>query len=246
MGADWRKMLRNTEEYLVRAGLNSDLTLPLMSITSGRRLRRALDRFFRDTAIEDLGLSFFCTSCSLTTRELIVHRDGPMQKCVRASNSLPGILPPVAHEGHVLIDGGVLNNQPGDLMREFCGGQVIVSNVSPRTELRMDTEQAEMPSPWRVLWSRMNPFATSIRVPGISETMMRTLLVASDRKSREVEHVADFYLRPALSQFRLDDWSKIHEIVEAGYKCAKREIAVWQAAGKLPSESNGPSTAASS
>ena len=36
---------------------------------------------------------------------------------LRASVALPGILPPVTHHGHLLVDGGVMNNLPVDVMR---------------------------------------------------------------------------------------------------------------------------------
>ncbi|MBI1786916.1 MAG: cyclic nucleotide-binding domain-containing protein [Acidobacteria bacterium] len=233
MGCDWRTMIRINETGLVRGGLNTDLTLPLVSITSGRKLRRALRKFFEEAAVEDLWLNYFCVSCNLTTSELIVHRSGLLWECVNASNALPGILPPVLRDGHVLVDGGILNNQPGDILKDLCGGPVIVCNVSPRTELNVDASFAEMPSPWRVLWSQVNPFGSRIRVPSIPVTLMRTLLVASERKSREVERAADYYLRPPLDQYRLDDWPKIEEIVEVGYQYTKREIQAWQAAGGL-------------
>ena len=235
MGWDWPTMIRSNKRLLADKRLNTDLALPLFSLSSGRRFRSALKTFFGEIEIEDLWLSYFCTSCNLSSSQLVVHRRGRLWWSVNASNAIPGLLPPVLHGGQLLIDGGVLNNHPGDLLKEVCGGPVIVSMVSPRKDLAMDESFTEMPSAWRVLRSRLNPFEKTIRVPGIPATMMRTMWVASERKSREVEQDAEFCLHPPVDRFRLDDRSKIEEIAEVGYEYTRREIRTWKENNRLPS-----------
>jgi NTE family protein/lysophospholipid hydrolase len=234
MGWDWPTMIRSNKRLLADKRLNTDLALPLFSLSSGRRFRSALQTFFGEIEIEDLWLSYFCTSCNLSSGQLVVHRRGRLWWSVSASNAIPGLLPPVLLGGQLLIDGGVLNNQPGDLLKEVCGGPVIVSMVSPRKDLTMDESFTEMPSAWRVLRSRLNPFEKTIRVPGIPATMMRTMCVASERKSREVEQEADFFLHPPVDRFRADDRSKIEEIAEVGYEYTRQEIRTWKENDRLP------------
>ena len=234
MGCEWQKMIGMNRRMMAESGVRSDFTLPIISLSSGRKFRQALRTFFGDTEIEDLWLNFFCTSCDLSTSEIVKHRSGPLWSCVNASNAIPGILPPALSGGHVLVDGGVLNNQPGDLLKEMCGGPVIVSSVSPRKEVTMNEAYTEMPSPWRVLRSRLNPFEATIKVPGIPATMIRAMMVASNQKSREVEMDADFYLRPPIDRFRLDDMARVEEIAEEGYQYTKNEIRTWKEQNRLP------------
>jgi NTE family protein len=230
MGRQWEDLIRLAKREINRK-MTSDVTLPIVALSSGRKFRRVLDTFFGTTAIEDLGIHFFCTSCNLSTSEIVIHRTGSLANAVHASNAIPVVLPPVLSGGQMLIDGGVLNNQPGDILKKLCGGQVIVINVSPRREVTVDSSLAEMPSAWRILRSRINPFEAAIKVPGISVTMMRTLMVASERKSREVERMADFYLRPPIDRFRLDDFTRVEEIAEAGYEYTRQQISIWKANG---------------
>jgi len=158
--------------------------------------------------------------------------------CVSASNGIPGLLPPVLDGGQLLIDGGVLNNHPGYVLKEACGGPVIVSRVSPRKDLTMDRSFSEMPSAWRVLRSRLNPFEKAITVPGIAATMMRTMWVASERKSREVEQEAEFCLHPPVDQFGPEEREKIEEIAEIGYQYTRQEIRTWKETNRLPGHLN--------
>jgi predicted acylesterase/phospholipase RssA len=53
-------------------------------------------------------------------------------------------------------------------------------------------------------------------------------MVASDRKSREVERISDYYLRPPVEKFRVDDYERIEEIANAGYEYAREEIRSWK------------------
>lgn len=53
--------------------------------------------------------------------ETVIHRSGLLWKAVRTSFSLPGVLPPVAENGNLLVDGCVLNNLPGDIMKNLYG-----------------------------------------------------------------------------------------------------------------------------
>ena len=85
-----------------------------------------------------------------------------------------------------------------------------------------------------MLRSRLNPFDNTIRVPGIPATVMRTMWVASERKSREVEQDAEFCLHPPVERFRLDERSRIEEIAEVGYEYTKEEIRTWKAKNRLP------------
>jgi len=216
-----------------KRNLSSDMTIPVVALTSGRRLRRALRSVFGETKIEDLGLNYFCTCCNLSKGEMMIHRTGSVADALYASSAIPGILPPHSLAGELLIDGGILNNQPGDVLKKLCGGSIIVCNVSPRREATVDPGLSEMPSAWRILRSRWNPLERKIKVPMISETIMRSMMIASERKSREVEQMADFYLRPPVEDFGLNDFSRIQDLAEVGFKHTADQIRLWKEKGRL-------------
>ena len=62
------------------------------------------DRYCGDVEIEDLWRNFYCISSNLTKAEAMIHQAGKLRKYVRASISLPGILPPVIDEEGLLVD----------------------------------------------------------------------------------------------------------------------------------------------
>ncbi|PIO60199.1 phospholipase, patatin family [Teladorsagia circumcincta] len=101
----WRKVL--------------DLTYAHSAMFTGAQLNKSLQDLFEDQEIENLWIPYFCISTDITTSELRVHRSGPLWAYCRASMSLAGYLPPMCdpQDGHLLLDGGYVNNLPADVMR---------------------------------------------------------------------------------------------------------------------------------
>ena len=184
----------------------------------GRKLDRMGKVAFGDSYIEDLWLNFFCVSSNLSRSEAKVHRRGLVRDSVRASSSIPGVIAPVFIEGEVYVDGGVINNLPGDILRRHCGC-VIVVEVSPNLDLNVDTN--EVPSPWKILWSRIIPFRKRIEAPSILDIMFSTVLTGSFMAAKSVKSRADLSLTPPLKEIGFLDFKKMREAAEIGYNYTK-------------------------
>lgn len=218
------------ERFFVRQGRLFDFTLPVVSLTAGRRIRKRLEEFFGETRIEDFWINFFCVSSNLTRAEVMIHRRGLACRQIRASISLPGVLPPVVQDGDLLIDGGVMNNLPVDVMRRSCkGGTVLALDVSPKVDLAMKSSYGDELSGWRVLARRLNPFGESMEVPGIASVLMRTTVLASSSMQNRIAREADFRICPPLEEFGLLDFKSFARIEDIGYRHAREQLEKWLA-----------------
>jgi NTE family protein len=192
----------------------------------GRRYIRMLETLFGDLSIEDALLPYFCVSTNLTRGDSVVHSTGRFRKWVAASIAVPGLGPPVFRGREILVDGGVLNALPVDVMRSFGRGSVLASNVSPPEKLWLDREYRDFPSPWRVLLSRLNPFGRPIRVPSITGILMSA--ASLPRVGHGVgEQTADLVFEPPVAGHKLLDWHCLDQLVEIGYRSAVQTIARW-------------------
>ncbi len=200
-------------------------TLPLISLTSSKRVNALLKMGIGEIQIEDLWTNFFCVSSNLTTSEMVIHRQGHLRNALKASGAAPGILEPVKTGHDLLVDGGILNNLPGDIMREFCS-TVIVVDVSGKQDLTLDYDT--VPSPWELLWSRIWPFKQAIQTPSILDILMASTLLSSTQKTNKVKADADLYLRPPVDSFGLFEVTALEELVELGYQYGKAELEKWQ------------------
>jgi len=73
----------------------NDYTLPAFSLIRGRKTRGMLAQRFGDVRIEQLPRRFYCVSCDLIGREIVLHRSGLLRDALYASIAIPGVYPPV-------------------------------------------------------------------------------------------------------------------------------------------------------
>jgi predicted acylesterase/phospholipase RssA len=221
-------------KVLVEGPSALDLTFPAVALASGARITRSLQEFFGDVHIDDLWLDYFCVSCNLTQGEVVVHRDGPLWRALRASFAIPGIFPPMREGNDLLVDGGVLDNLPVEEMRRtHDGAYVIAVDVSNKRDLVAgDLPAGGIVSGWRALFERVNPWHPKGNSVGIAKILMR-LTELSSAFGSEAE-LADFVLRPPIQAFGAMDFRAFDRIVEAGRRDAPIRLAEWLASDDAP------------
>lgn len=207
-----------------------DWTLPIVSLTTGGKISAALQDTFNDIQIEDLWLNFFCISSNLTRAKVMVHERGLLWKFLRASCALPGIIPPILYKSDLLLDGGLLNNLPIDVMTSRCkGGAVIAIDVSPKIELETNVQFGDNISGWNALWQRINPLTKSKNTPHILTLLMQATVLSSrySRAATISQNQSNLYINPPLDKFKIMDFDSIDLIIDIGYQSAKEKIENW-------------------
>jgi NTE family protein len=212
------ELTARVREAFVEQNPLSDLTLPLIAMFRGKKASAMLRRHFGDVCIEELPKPFFCVSSDLTTGRIHVHRSRTLWRALRASTALPGILPPVTYHGHLLVDGGVMNNLPVDVMAEQARGPIIACDVTGEIDLRVtDSRYGERPF-WRLVWQRMRG------TPSIVSILMRSGTVGSEAQRRVVREQADFLFEPPMPTIGIRDWNSLDQAIAAGYAHARQRI----------------------
>lgn len=204
-----------------------DRTFPYTAVMASRKLTNAMHEIFGDATIEDLWRPFFCVSTNLSTATPVIHDRGPLWRAVRASISLPGIFSPILNDNNeLLVDGGVMNNFPVDLMAaRDTFGLIIGSNVSPHREKPYPHTFGESVSGWQVLRSRLNPFGQTIQVPSLVGTMLRTVEVNSLYRRKLAEKFVDLLIEPNVSEYRFLDFDSFQEMIRRGYEAGREALA---------------------
>lgn len=111
-----------------------NFTFPVVGMFSGKDITRALQDLCGNLSIEDLPMYFFCTSCNISTSCVSIHSSGNLFEKVRASVSVPALMPPMIMDGDPHVDGSVLNDLPVNTMKNALGddstSKVIASYVA--------------------------------------------------------------------------------------------------------------------
>lgn len=200
-----------------------DYTLPIMSLVRGEHLDRVLQAHL-PMDIEDLWLPFFAVSSNLSTGQIHIHDTGPLWQAIRASISLPAILPPSLQNGQLLIDGGVLNNLPVDVMRERVQGPIIAVDLTVGSD---GVEHLSIPGALDYLKNRLMPGRPTAEAPTVSRVILQITTMASRREIRNSRKLADLYLNPPLGNYDFLDWGSMREIANIGYHYAQPRIEEW-------------------
>uniref|UniRef100_A0A671UM91 lysophospholipase n=1 Tax=Sparus aurata TaxID=8175 RepID=A0A671UM91_SPAAU len=214
-----------------------DLTYPITSMFSGASFNSGISSVFKDKQIEDLWLPYFNITTDITASSMRAHTDGSLWRYVRASMSLSGYLPPLCDpkDGHLLMDGGYINNLPADVARSMGAKVVIAIDVGSRDETNL-TNYGDSLNGWWLLWKRFNPLAEKVKVLNMAEIQTRLAYVCC---VRQLELVRDSeyceYIRPPIDHYGTLEFGKFDEIAEVGYQHGKTLFDVWQRSGVVDS-----------
>jgi len=216
------------EEYLEKYAFRNQFTLPLASIMTGKRVSELCHALAGDINIEDLWMRYFCVSSNVADGKICLHDQGPLWFAVRASLSIPGIFPPVYdEEGNMLVDGGMMNNMPIDILRKkmFQGQILAIKCCSYFKPLQKKKIEQTWFSGWKLLLQHLNPFAKSaIEYDPIYKVIMESLNIASIDHEKFVQKQADYLLQFDTSQFNLLHYRHRKAIIEIGYRSTMEQL----------------------
>jgi predicted acylesterase/phospholipase RssA len=183
-----------------------DWTLPTHSLAKGRRMQHALARTFGDAVFEGLPRQLHSVSTDLVTRTRQVHRRGSVVDAVKASAHLPVLLPPIPwDDGRLLVDGGVLDNLPVDLLTERDEGPVVAVNISMG---------GGGGSGGRSRTGRP-------RVPALGETLLRTMMIGSGGAVAAARDRGAWVVTPPTLGVGLLEFHQLDRMIGAGRAAAR-------------------------
>jgi Predicted esterase of the alpha-beta hydrolase superfamily len=196
--------IEEIEEFVLRTPSYRlvDIGIRKRGIFAGNKIYAMLIRFLGnkglgDIVIENLAIPFRAVSVDLMKGDVFVFDEGSLVLAIRATTSVPGIFSPVRHRGKVLVDGGVLNNLPADLLRQEMDVVIAV-------DVEREHEEQEPRNLFEVVYR--------------SFTIMTTVQRRANLK------YADVVFRPEVGHFFAFDIGRIRECIEAGEREAQNKI----------------------
>ena len=182
------------------------LSLPL-GLSKGQNALNLLTEVFSPVEhISDfskLPIPFYCVATDIEKGKEVVLEKGSIPLAIRASASFPTLLNPIDKDGKLLVDGGVVNNFPVDIMKEKDVDIIIGVNVEGELSKKEDL--------------------TSIK--SVLEQIINFQMYA--KSTSQIEKV-NVYLRPNVNDYTVTSFDKIDEIIAQGNKEAASFSAVFK------------------
>jgi NTE family protein len=203
----------------VRSDPLSDLAFPIIAMTRAGKVARLLQDAYGEIDIADMPLPFFAVSSNLTSGRIEVHRRGLLRRAMRASISIPGVMPPVVIDGQVLVDGAVIKNFPTDVMRQLNAGPIVGVDMSQMRGVDPAT-LANPPSWWRWIVS-----GAWKKGPPIVSVLMRSATITTDADMESSRAEADLLILPVPEGSDIRDWKVYDPVVAAGHAAAAAALS---------------------
>ncbi|MGH7127188.1 MAG: patatin-like phospholipase family protein, partial [Planctomycetaceae bacterium] len=170
------------------------------SLLPGALLQDVVDALLPDADIADAAVPLSIVAVDLRSGHKIVLERGPLRLAVRASSSLPGIFPPVEHEGMLLCDIGVFDSLPVIVAQSYPADVVIGVDVSSGIKRLSRCETA---------------LDVLMRMDEIGEAMFR----------KHVPRFADLIIRPDVGSTEWFDFTTPAKMIESGRTAARLALA---------------------
>ncbi len=208
-----------SEKYAVTLPIKEgSIGLPL-GLSKGQNVLNFLTELFAPVdEVQDfskLPIPFYCVATNIETGKEVVLEKGSLPLAVRASAAFPSLLNPVEIDGKLLVDGGVVNNFPVDVMRRKKMDLII--GVSVQGQL---LEREELSS--------------------IASLLMQIVNFQMYEKSDDQISLLNFYIKPDIVEYSVISFDKKEEIIERGKKAAKPFKVVFDSIAKLQKNKKKP------
>lgn len=215
----------------------ADFTYPVTSWTTGHAFNRGIWKCFSDTQIQDFWLSYYCNTTNITFSRMEMHQAGYAWRYIRASMSLSGFLPPLCDNGHMLVDGGYMDNLPVEFMKSLGANTIFAVDVGSDDDTTLHNYGDSL-SGWLVLLNRWNPFSNVYRnIPNLADLQSRLAYVSSVKQLEAAKATPGqfFYFKPPVQDFGTLEFGRFLEICEVGYEYGKEMLEKWTKEGRLDS-----------
>jgi len=187
-------------------------------LIGGRGVTRHLEQYLPRN-FEDLKIPVAVTSVDVQRGKLVVLRSGDLPRALRATSALAGLFAPETHEGRILVDGGILNGLPVDVIRTLTQAPVVAVDTSSPADREIAFSDE------RTAWEKVrHPIFGR---PLIFEMLMKAIEIpqAPLTSIRLSLNPPEVLIRPALDpNLKLEDYKRLEEAVEAGFAAADAKL----------------------
>ena len=146
----------------------------------------------KDTSFDEFPIPFRCVAVDMLTGDPHVFKSGSLTLAMRASMSIPTIMEPIKYKDMLLVDGGLVNNFPVDVAKDW--GADIIIGVYVGGQLQTEEQLNSMIA-----------------------LLMQSSLLASIKDAERKRKLLNVYIEPPLNDLSSADFDKSKIFIKRGY-----------------------------
>ena len=207
---EYRVFRRKKDDFdffnIHRVGLNSKGFRLSPGLIEGQQIELALDRLaypgFHISDYDNLRIPFRAVATNIENGDPFIIKNGNIARAMRASMSIPGVLPPITIDNTLLVDGGIANNVPINIVRDMGADIVIAVDVSAPLAEKKDIKSTV----------DVTAQLTTILTRRIADIQLKTL------------KTNDVLIIPGELEISSSDFDKYPELIKAGETAATEQL----------------------
>ncbi|GAK51785.1 putative esterase of the alpha-beta hydrolase superfamily [Candidatus Moduliflexus flocculans] len=200
-----------------------DLTIPWYGISKGNRLAKFMRHRLKDITFDELSIPFVAIATDISNGNEVVLRHGILWQALRASGSVPVLFEPYHLDGRYLIDGGITNPLPTDVLIEN-NVDIIISCAVNTLRKPIKLHEEKMDEREAVHDDAPITLPLTDRKYGIIDALTRSMGIMSAANTLQKSRLADIDIRPKVSHIDWNDFHRGDELMKAGERAAEEAI----------------------
>ena len=170
-----------------------------------------LRKYLRDWKLEQLAVPCLTVTADLVSGQAVVRNQGDAAQAILESINLPMLSAPICRNGQALVDGGVMNNIPADVLTSQGCNFVIAVSVTAKIARQFGANKPDTPT-------------LSMRIPSSVQTLLRTLEVQNFSLNAIGVRPAEIVIEPEVIDFDLSEFMRARELFAVGEQAALAQI----------------------
>ena len=170
-----------------------------------------LRNYLSDSRMEQLPIPMHAITVDLVSGNSVIRDTGDAVHAIVESINLPVLSTPIRREGALLVDGGLINNVPADVLVSKGCNFIIAVSVTAKMEQVFAKNQPDTPT------AKMKSASTL-------QTVLRSYMVQSKNMNSVGVQPADIVIEPNVTQFELTEFNRTDELAAEGEAAALAEV----------------------
>ena len=188
-----------------------DPVLPKTGLLKGRKFEATLRSIIGNAEFGDLKIPFACVATDIWSGEEVVIESGPVWEGIRASSSIPVLFSTAKREGRHLVDGGLVNPIPVNVLKKMGADFIIAVNVIPSI--------GGSSTRWICGRNSEEP-----KEPNIINIIMQAIYINSYALAKTSLEDADVVIYPQIAHIPSADLHRAQECILLGEQAAQDSI----------------------
>jgi len=215
-----------------------DIVFPLSGLISGKAVMSWLYSKYGKRTFRDTKIPLKVVAYDLIHRRDVVMEEGSLVEAIRKSISIPGVFQPIITKDQMIIDGGVMNPLPTNVLVASDVKRIIAVNVlqTPEDVIKgYEKAQAEIQKASQVSFVRrpISYLTTHFKFwvnrrffPNISDIIVRTLEASESVIAQDSGRAADIVIHPDLAGLNWYELYQAEELIKRGEDAARKHLDV--------------------